>query len=520
MNNKICKMIIVLCLFTALSSCIDVNDTPKPASVDMPKDTQVEIEPQETTEPTKTLSPPDGILGDVWTRLNDKMTMLFVPKGTFRMGNSEDAPNVTSAEMPQHEVFLDSFWIDQIEVTNAQYNLCVDEGICRKAHYVSSSAYNGDDYPVVGIAWDDAVDYCTWVGGRLPTEAEWEYAAKGPDELQYPWGNNFDGKNLNYCDSNCTESWADPNVDDGYRESAPVGNFPAGASWVGALDMAGNVWEWTWDWCAGYSSDPQANPMGPESGNCKIIRGGAFGSPSSGVRTTYRLISDEIMPEIRHPNIGFRCVVPSNQDAEGETAVILDPVVVPSGHHPSIDGTLSTGEWDDAVIETFADGSQLLLMQAEDYLYLGIRTHEQQRFAGNVYILRGDKINILHSSAALGTAIYQKTEDGWQQIQDFTWQLRDTSNSESAQAERAEFLLTEGWLAANGNMGTPNELEYQIKIQEQNLRIAVVFTKSTSPYEKVPWPANLEDDTIKPTPGGFPTIMAFFPTRWGLIAFD
>jgi len=99
-------------------------------------------------------------------------------------------------------------------------------------------------------------------------------------------------------------------------------------------------------------------------------------------------------------------------------------------------------------------------------------------------------------------------------------QLRDTSSSESAQAERAAFLLTEGWLASNGNMGTPNELECQIKIQEQNLNIAVVFTKSTAPYEKVPWPANLDDDTIIPTPGGFPTMMAFSPTRWGLIEFD
>ena len=191
--------------------------------------------------------------------------------------------------------------------------------------------------------------------------------------------------------------------------------------------------------------------------------------------------------------------------------VILNPIVVPVGRHPIIDGTLSTGEWDDAVVGTFADDSQLLLMQAEDYLYLGIMTDENQPFACNVYILRGDKITVLHSSAALGTAIYQKAESNWQQTQNFNWQLRDTSNSESAQTERAAFLKTEGWLAANGNMGNPNELEYQIKIQEQNLRIAVVFTKSTPPYEKVPWPANLDDDTITPTPGGFPTMMAFFP---------
>ena len=238
------------------------------------------------------------------------MTLVYVPGNTFQMGSRENDPDATPAEFPQHEVKLDSFWIDQTEITNAQYNLCVDSGECTQSRYASNSAYNSENYPVVGISWQDAADFCAWAGGRLPTEAEWEYAAKGPEGYQYPWGNTFDGNNLNYCDKNCTEDWADSNFDDGYRESAPVGSYPGGASWVGALDMAGNVWEWTWDWCASYSSDPQINPTGPENGNCKIIRGGAWASPQSGVRTTYRMISSEISPNIKHPNIGFRCVMP------------------------------------------------------------------------------------------------------------------------------------------------------------------------------------------------------------------
>ncbi len=115
-------------------------------------------------------------------------------------------------------------------------------------------------------------------------------------------------------------------------------------------------------------------------------------------------------------------------------------LVVPVGFPPTIDGTFSPGEWDDATVETFADGSQLLLLQAGDFIYLGIRANESGTIAGNVFISRGDEIAILHTSAALGTAIYQQGVDGWQQTQDFTWRCRNTDNSESAQAERAEFL--------------------------------------------------------------------------------
>jgi hypothetical protein len=189
-------------------------------------------------------------------------------------------------------------------------------------------------------------------------------------------------------------------------------------------------------------------------------------------------------------------------------------VIVPVGNAPIIDGTLSPGEWDEANVETFADGSQLLLLQAGDFIYVGIRANEVEMIAGNIFIRRGDEIVILHTSAALGAAIYQQGGDGWQQTQDFTWRCRNTGNSESILAERAKFLQDEGWLAANGLMGTPNELEYQIKIPDQDFRLAVVYIKATYPYKKVPWPAKLDDDCIQPGSGGLPLVMQFSIAQW------
>ena len=273
-------------------------------------------EPESTPEttPTETASSfvlpvPEGTLGDVWGRPSDGMPMIYVAGEIFYMGGYENDPDVTPAELPQHEVELNSFWIDRTEVSNAQYKLCVEIGACKESLYANDATDTEDDYPVVGVAWQDAVDYCTWIGGRLPTEAEWEYAAKGKEGFLFPWGNEFNGNLVNSCDANCSESWADSNFDDGFRESAPVDSYPDGASWVGALNMAGNVWEWVGDWCGEYSSDAQINPDGPENGRCKIIRGGAWASPPDGIRTTYRIVgSSEITPQTRHPNIGFRCI--------------------------------------------------------------------------------------------------------------------------------------------------------------------------------------------------------------------
>jgi len=187
---------------------------------------------------------------------------------------------------------------------------------------------------------------------------------------------------------------------------------------------------------------------------------------------------------------------------------------VPAGNPPTIDGILAPGEWDGAAVETFADGSELLLLQEGDYLYLGVRANTPGMIVGNVFILRGDEIAILHSSAALGTALYQKEEDSWQQIQNFNWQCREPGSSEAAQAERDAFLLGEGWVAANARMGTPHELEYQIELKDETIRMAVNFIRASNQNEKIPWPADLKDDCIKLTPGGLPEVLYFSPEQW------
>ena len=195
----------------------------------------------------------------------------------------------------------------------------------------------------------------------------------------------------------------------------------------------------------------------------------------------------------------------------------ISPLIVPAGDPPSIDGIHSPGEWDDALLKTFADGSQLLYLRSGDFLYLGIIGKDAEMFSNNVYINQGDEVTILHSSAALGTAIYHKIDNIWNQTQDFTWRCRKTDQSEAAQAERTEFLQAEGWLASNGRMGTPNEMEYMITMPDQDFRMAVTIIKSSPSYEKIPWPANLKDDCIRETPGGLPDIMEFTPNEWGAI---
>ncbi len=286
----------------------------------------VDKEADQAPEPTASPEPADGPrLGDTQVRSADGMVMVYVPAGAFQMGSDDDAVDQAmqacsqfqdgckrewfEGELPAHTVTLDRFWLDQTEVTNAQYRKCVEAGACKASTRCDwgEPTYENPakaDHPVACLGWGEAKAYCEWAGGRLPTEAEWEYAARGEAGNRYPWGDTFDGSRLNFCDVNCAEEWKDVNYDDGYAVAAPVGSFPDGASWCGGLDMAGNVWEWVSDWYQAYPSERQVNPAGPDSGQYKVLRGGAWLNGSSDVRGANR---GQEGPSLRYADVGFRC---------------------------------------------------------------------------------------------------------------------------------------------------------------------------------------------------------------------
>ena len=246
-----------------------------------------------TSLPTSTITPtPEPQAGDirVVTRGGVEVEQVYVPAGSFMMGSQAGFDN----EGPVHEVTLDAFWLDRTEVTNAQYAACVADGACDPPE--NSSSYSRDsyylnpeyaDYLVIYVRWEDAAAYAEWAGGRLPTEAEWEYAARGPQSFVYPWGNqaitcdlaNYWGKN-----GGCV------------GDTSKVGDYPDGASWVGALDMAGNVWEWVNDWYNSdyYTRSSGLNPPGPESGEYRALRGGSWSDLDQDTRAAYRYGDDPI----------------------------------------------------------------------------------------------------------------------------------------------------------------------------------------------------------------------------------
>ena len=258
----------------------------------------------------------------------DGMVQVYIPGGTFQMGEDADrslaecqallepfSDSICSREWftneePVHTVTLDAFWMDETEVTNGMYAQCVAAGACSPPNETGSTtrdSYYGDaayaDYPVIYVDWNQADAYCAWAGRELPSEAQWEYAARGGlvGKL-YPWGEPFDGSLANFCDANCPFSHSNPDFNDGYFDTAPVGSYPANG--YGLYDMAGNVWEWVADWYGLYSSEDVDNPSGPASGSVKLLRGGTWYYDGYYLRVSYR---GGNLPDDPNYSLGFRC---------------------------------------------------------------------------------------------------------------------------------------------------------------------------------------------------------------------
>jgi formylglycine-generating enzyme required for sulfatase activity len=294
--------------------------TPVPPTATTVPPTATRVPPTATAVPPTATAVPTLAPGALQRRGKDNAEMVYIPAGEFTLGEAASA----------RTIYLDAFWMDKFEVTNAQFQQFVDatgyktdaekqgwgfeytnvwqrmEGISWRAPRGAGSTIQLA-FPVVLVSWNDANAYCAWAGKRLPTEAEWEKAARGSDARVFPWGNQWDGTRLNFCDSNCAYAWKDASVNDRYAEVAPVGSYAANASPYGVLDLAGNVWEWTADWFdADYPRTmPTRNPIGPTSGQLKVLRGGAWSIDAFYARATSRFAQP---PDFRERSVGFRCV--------------------------------------------------------------------------------------------------------------------------------------------------------------------------------------------------------------------
>lgn len=281
--------------------------------------------PTDTPSPTATATPTPLPL--TWERERDGMTMVLVPAGTFMMGSLEGDYNAGPDELPQHEVTLSAFYLDKYEVNVAQFAAFLTalggyEGLCgtfdcglprQRAGFTSYLIEEGEGnearrfvalegfekYPANHVSWYGASAYCQWVGGRLPTEAEWEYGARGTDGRLYPWGDEPPNQFLAVFSS------------ESFQDLKPVDALPDGASPFGALAMAGSMWEWVSDWYDDdyYAISPAENPTGPNAGSEKVARGGAWpnNNRADRVRTANRSANP---PNFVSSAVGFRCAVP------------------------------------------------------------------------------------------------------------------------------------------------------------------------------------------------------------------
>lgn len=267
------KAAFIILLALSLAACQTEPPPPPPASTPQ-RETPAAPAPTEILPTPIPTLPPSPEAETIKTSPRDGMTQILIPAGTFTMGGLDVYRK--DDEQPAREVYLNAYWMDQVEVTNGMYNLCVQDGACRppalnssdnRADYFGNPDFN--DYPVVHVTWYDANAYCLWAGRRLPTEAEWERAARGGDLRNFPWGDEPPNEHT-------------ANFMNLVGDTSRVGSYAEGASPFGILDMAGNVWEWVADRYRQdyYARAPSENPPGPAAeevfNNLRVIRGGSF----------------------------------------------------------------------------------------------------------------------------------------------------------------------------------------------------------------------------------------------------
>ena len=344
--KKLFLVLVVLAIsLTACGGGGAAEPTPIPINTAIPTAEVIQNEAgesvaEDTEAGTERTSPVDG------------MVQVFIPAGSFRMG-ALDA-NAAEDETPDHQVTMSAFWMDKLEVTNAMYMLCVQAGACEPPTTFASEKhdtyFNTDefaDFPVVNVTWGYAVDYCEWAGKRLPTEAEWERAARGDDFRNFPWGDERPGStqaNFNYQ----------------IRDVTRVGSFPAGASFYGVLDMSGNVWEWISDFYDAnyYGSSVASNPTGPlaavGNGYRHVIRGGSYQDVEKDIRVASRGFASGPNPDAADmesieytgessSKIGFRCVS-DNQPAAAKLALSGRETFFCQPPSPASSGFKNSGE--------------------------------------------------------------------------------------------------------------------------------------------------------------------------------
>jgi formylglycine-generating enzyme required for sulfatase activity len=294
-----------------------VTETPV-VTESVPAATETET-PTSTKESTLTAThvAPELPIGSTMISDKDGATLVYVPAGSFTMGdNAEDAlaecqkyrldcdkfDRFFKSASPPHKVDLSAFWIDQTEVTNTMYAKCVDAGKCdlpTSADHFGNSGYGS--HPVVYVNWNMANAYCAYAGRRLPTEAEWEKAARGTDGRTYPWGKKVDCAFANYYGKGNGKTAC-------IGDTTRVGSYESGKSPYGAYDMAGNVWEWVNDWFddAYYKNSPPTDPLGSATGESRVLRGGSFTSNFNYLRSAIRSWAS---PAYSDNYVGFRCAV-------------------------------------------------------------------------------------------------------------------------------------------------------------------------------------------------------------------